>query len=108
MTEYVSYLTQRARLLEFVRSESGTMSAKKAAQMGVVLSASTLAALVLGVDSAKADHCKYCDPMVPGGGDAWCASVYGQGFDFCRTAMCTDPSDDVCNFVCKTLNQNDC
>jgi len=49
-------LSQRARLREFAFSESGAMSAQKAAQMEAVLAASALAGLFLTPFGQEKSH----------------------------------------------------
>jgi len=60
MTRHIRGLSQRARLAEFVFSESGAMNAKKAAQMGAILGASVLAGLLMNTGTAEAHSCHPC------------------------------------------------
>ena len=71
-------LSQHARLKEFAFSESGAMSAQKAAQMGAVLATSALAGLLMSAGMAEA-ACTPC--MVP-------EDCGGTGFSFCRNIHC--------------------
>jgi hypothetical protein len=61
MTRHIRSLSQRARLAEFVFSESGAMNAKKAAQMGAVLAASALAGVLMSAEPAAADCGQVCN-----------------------------------------------
>ena len=60
MTRHIRSLSQRARLAEFVFSESGAMSAQKAAQMGAVLAATTLAGILMSAGTAESHTCHPC------------------------------------------------
>lgn len=74
-------LSQRARLTEFAFSESGEMLAEKAAQIGAVLAASTLAGLLMSAGTVEAS----C-PLQPCADDQSCATLIEQ--PWCRTVNC--------------------
>lgn len=76
MTGHIKVLSQRARLREFVFSDSGAMSSKKAAQLGMAFMASSLAAFLMAPSTAHADPCG----LVPCENGQWqCDAVYGTG-----------------------------
>jgi len=92
MTRHIRGLSQRARLAEFVFSESGATNAKKAAQMGAILGASTLAGLLMSARTAEAA----CN-LTPCGGGAECENdPFGP---FCTLVHCGG-LQDPCGFYC--------
>ncbi len=95
MTRHFRELSQRARLAEFVFSESGAMSAKKAAQMGAVLAGSAVAGLLMSVGTAEA-ACPYpCDFWDPSGN--YCVVHYGLPSTYhCRWIDCSLDCDTYC------------
>ena len=95
MTGHIRSLTQRARLFEFITSESGAMSAKRGAQIGTILGASALAGLLMSIPQLAHADPPPCagHPSCPGGDpfETYCAQ-FGPGwrcqkFD-CDTAGC--------------------
>ncbi len=106
MTRHFRNLSQRARLTEFVFSESGAMSAQKAAQMGAVLAATTLAGILMSAGTAEAacrpgsgTSCLQC------GSNAECQL---QGLQFCRAACCSIQGSTVCALRCTNDPTNYC
>lgn len=99
MTRHIRGLSQRARLAEFVFSESGAMSAQRAAQMGAVLAASVLAGLLMKTGTAEAcrGSCTTC----------WanedCAAV---GMLYCRSRQCGVGC--TCTLACTNADANYC
>jgi len=54
MISHIRGLSSKARLREFILSESGETNAQKAAQVGAILATSALATLLINVGTAKA------------------------------------------------------
>lgn len=95
MNGHIRSLTQRARLYEFVASESGAMSAQNAARIGVVLGTSALAGLLMMIpNTAKAD----CPARCPVGNE--CAG--GPPGWHCEWAFntCADGGRGACDHIC--------
>jgi len=90
MTRHIRSLSQRARLAEFIFSESGAMNAKKAAQMGAVLGASALAGVLMSAGTAEAG-CIACPP----GDHQWC--VDNTVFNHCLPINCGGCGDFCTN-----------
>lgn len=100
MTGHIRSPNQRARLYEFITSESGAMNAKKAAQVGFVLGVSILASLVLS-QQAKAD----CDPSCHVcSQDDNCRAEFGG--IYCRTRWCGQFC--LCQQACTWATNNYC
>ncbi len=79
MIRHFRELSQRARLIEFAKSESGAMSAQKAAQMGAVLAASALAGLLMSIPRTAEAACSF-------------------PFYACENNPCTEPAAPFCRF----------
>ena len=64
MIRHIRGVSTKARLREFIFSESGETSAQKAAQVGAILATSALATLLINVGTAKAvegdPSCQIC------------------------------------------------
>lgn len=106
MTGHIRSLTQRARLYEFITSESGAMNGRKAAQLGAVLATSALAGLMMSIPNRAEAHCGGFTECGGGGaGDASCQNMFGAAW-ICRARLCEPNSH--CHNVCVTVDRDDC
>ena len=100
MTGTLRSLSQQSRLRDFVLSESGEMSAKRAAQVGAVLAGSAMAGLFFAAPPEAAaacgvnEGCENNGECIP-----WMGTVY--------TAYRCDPMDN-CNTNCTSSGSAHC
>ncbi len=93
MTTRIRGLSQRARLWDFVASESGAMGAQKAANIGAIMGASAVAGLFMSV--ADTAHAIACSATIPCSGptSTWCQD---NNLGSCIKAIC----DTSCQYRC--------
>jgi len=103
MISHIRGLSSKARLREFILSESGETNAQKAAQVGAILATSALATLLMSVETARAG----CDPTcVQCNDDADCTWTSPGPGPFCRTRFCFETCD--CVKACTWSQENSC
>jgi len=105
MISHIRGLSSKARLREFILSESGETDAQKAARMGAILATSALATLLMNVGAGQAlqgdPNCVTCSDDLnckdPNGIEIHCRYRWCQfgSLVVCAKA-CTAAQDDFC------------